>query len=314
MRPLTIPIPASRFHRQLPIYINNTVRGLHPVLSFHYHEGVELVIVVNGKGTHLVPPFSSRIEKGDVLLLPMGVYHAYNDMENFELLNIDYDSLALPLPYADADIPPSLHRFFPATSSESTAEIARPIMHLDSKSLRSCIALGRKIDMEMEQAQLGSNLLCLSYLLQLIIKLGRLMEPKESSEQPRFILGGILRLMHQNYARKITIEELCQQINMSRRNLHRYFQLSMGMPPMEYLMKIRLGKAAELLSGTTFNIDEISERCGFCNASYMSKLFKREYNVSPTRYRHLHDSNMGLSEIPANAEHPLSSPPGEIHS
>jgi len=288
MRPLTIPIPASRFHRQIPIYVNPTVRNLHPAMSFHYHEGVELVIVMHGRGTHVVPPYSAHIERGDVLLLPMGIYHAYNDMDDFELLNIDYDSVALPLPYGDADIPPCLQRFFPATPCEPTEEIARPIMHLDAKTTRSCAVLGRKINEEMQQAQLGSNLLCLSYLMQLIIKLGRLMEPVESNWQPRFILGDVLRLMHRDYNRKITIEELCGQINMSRRNLHRYFQLSMGMPPMEYLMKIRLGKAAELLTSTNLNLDEISERCGFCNASYMTKLFKRENHTSPSQYRHAH--------------------------
>lgn len=300
MRPLTIPIPASRFRRQIPIYVNPTVRSLHPALAFHYHEGVELVIVMHGRGTHMVPPYSARIERGDVLLLPMGVYHAYNDMEDFELLNIDYDSVALPLPYGDADIPPCLQRFFPATPCEPTEEIARPIMHLDSKSLRSCATLGKKLHEEMQQTHLGSNLLCLSYLLQLIIKLGRLMEPVENSWQPRFILGDVLRLMHQNYSRKITIEELCRLINMSRRNLHRYFQLSLGMPPMEYLMKIRLGKAAELLSGTNLNLDDISEHCGFCNASYLTKLFKREYHTSPSQYRHQHLNT--LDATPSEAE------------
>lgn len=52
-----------------------------------------------------------------------------------------------------------------------------------------------------------------------------------------------------------------------------------------YLTKVRLEHAIVLLSNTDKSIDEIAYECGFNSISYFSYAFKKEFLVSPLKYR-----------------------------
>jgi YesN/AraC family two-component response regulator len=60
-------------------------------------------------------------------------------------------------------------------------------------------------------------------------------------------------------------------------------QTGCGFP--EYLNHVRLQKAGELLENSDRNAFEIGEMVGYTNRSYFSTLFKKEFGVSPSKYR-----------------------------
>ena len=53
----------------------------------------------------------------------------------------------------------------------------------------------------------------------------------------------------------------------------------------EYINEIRLNKAKLLLQTTDLSINEISERTGFTNSTYVYKGFKKYYGVTPNYFR-----------------------------
>ena len=115
-----------------------------------------------------------------------------------------------------------------------------------------------------------------------------------SSSTRRELRGGQLRdfyiqeaitFMEHNYAREITVEELASVCKLNRSYFSKLFKDSMGCPPQEFLIRLRLSKAAELMKTTTQSIGNISTLCGYPNQLHFSRAFKKRYGMSPREWR-----------------------------
>ena len=82
-----------------------------------------------------------------------------------------------------------------------------------------------------------------------------------------------------------SIEVLCQEIGMSRSQLHRKLKAEIGISTSLYIRQIRLEKALDLLENTTLNISEICYETGFLSPQNFAKYFKTAYGASPSKYR-----------------------------
>ena len=63
------------------------------------------------------------------------------------------------------------------------------------------------------------------------------------------------------------------------------FKEATGYSPIDYLIRIRLHKAAEMLVSTSSTISEISPECGFADSNYLTRQFRKVYKVSPREFR-----------------------------
>jgi len=80
------------------------------------------------------------------------------------------------------------------------------------------------------------------------------------------------------------VEELAQEVGISRAQLHRKMKELTGIPTSEFLRNIRLEQAARILSQTDVNVTQIAYQVGFNNQSYFSTCFKRHFGLSPSEY------------------------------
>ena len=95
----------------------------------------------------------------------------------------------------------------------------------------------------------------------------------------------ILTHININYNKDITLDELAKMSGYSKSRFSHIFSEITGTTPVKYQNSIRLKISAEMLLSTKNTISEIAINCGFSDPLYYSKLFKREYGVSPTEYR-----------------------------
>ncbi len=65
----------------------------------------------------------------------------------------------------------------------------------------------------------------------------------------------------------------------------RLFIMRFKMPPKEYITKLRMERACELLITKRYSVTEISEMLGYSNIYYFSRIFKETYGCSPTHYK-----------------------------
>ncbi len=95
----------------------------------------------------------------------------------------------------------------------------------------------------------------------------------------------IVSYINENYAKNITLTDLCDKFFISANTLCKRFRRSMGCSIIGYLTNVRLNKAKMYLLTTNKNLEEISFLCGFSSANYFSLIFKKQYGLSPLNYK-----------------------------
>lgn len=95
----------------------------------------------------------------------------------------------------------------------------------------------------------------------------------------------IKEFISKNYSAKITLNTLSHKFGCCNTTLTKSFKNEYGITIMDYLFKVRIEKAAELVLKTRRSFKEISNDCGFYDQNYFSKSFSKYYGVSPSQYR-----------------------------
>lgn len=83
---------------------------------------------------------------------------------------------------------------------------------------------------------------------------------------------------------EFTMEQLSQLVNMSRSTFYRKFKSLTGESAGDYLRKIRLHKAAELLTEQKLNVNQVALEVGFASISQFRSKFRATYGVNPSSY------------------------------
>ena len=100
-----------------------------------------------------------------------------------------------------------------------------------------------------------------------------------------FYIQEAVNFMEHNYQRELTVEEIADVCKLNRSYFSKLFRENMGCPPQEFLIRLRLSKAAELMQTTKSSIGDISAACGYPNQLHFSRAFKKRYGVSPREWR-----------------------------
>lgn len=104
-------------------------------------------------------------------------------------------------------------------------------------------------------------------------------------------LQTLCRYLQANFRKKITLSDMAAVTNMSPNYLHRLFLKQIGSTPNDYLQKLRLEQACQLLIDTDNLIEWVSEQSGFNSVSYFTKRFKMHYDITPMEFRKNHKNN-----------------------
>jgi len=95
----------------------------------------------------------------------------------------------------------------------------------------------------------------------------------------------MLAYIQENYARKLTLQQIADASAVSTRECLRCFQVSIRQSPMEYLAEYRIQVAARLLETTNLPVTEIAMRTGWGSNSYFTKMFRRLRGKTPCAHR-----------------------------
>ena len=89
----------------------------------------------------------------------------------------------------------------------------------------------------------------------------------------------------------LTREEVARRFQLSDGYVSKLFRRHAGDTFCNYLTRLRLEKAAELLRDSALTVGEIAADCGFHSSSYFIRQFRHCYSVSPGEYRFSHHLN-----------------------
>ena len=114
-------------------------------------------------------------------------------------------------------------------------------------------------------------------------------KPRDSYNSAR--LTDTMKYIKENLSEQMTNHQLADVAHMSLRHFIRIFKHIYNDTPTNFILKLRLEKARDLLEDGTYNVYEISNICGFSHSNYFSKIFRKAYGVTPRDYRKTNAKN-----------------------
>lgn len=245
----------------------------------HWHPEYEIVHIRSGRLHLQVENERFSAEAGDTVIVTGGMLHSGTpDACEYECLVFDLEKLLQRSP----GVGRAMHRIL---HGEDTLFIRMPRGIDELDGVLSCLFSAMAHRPEGFELTVQG---CLLQLFGLIVRehLYAKTAPGAHRRLDRQLpLRDALRYMEEHYAAPVTLDELAAAAGMSRRYFCTFFRTMTGRTPMEHLNLYRIETAGELLLSTDRPVGEIAGLCGFDDASYFAKLFRRHMGCSPRRYR-----------------------------
>ena len=93
-----------------------------------------------------------------------------------------------------------------------------------------------------------------------------------------------LQIISQNVTRRLSVPELAQAVHVSVPYLCRLFDHHLGMPPGQYITKIRIEECKLLLRQGELNMSAIAKKMGFSSVQHFSRQFRHCCGITPSEY------------------------------
>jgi AraC-like DNA-binding protein len=215
-----------------------------------------------------------------------GMHHCYPEAKNLSLINLLYDTSNLRLPLADLGALPGYHALFQVEPRLRQSRHFKNRLKLGMDELGRLAVLIGELESELRSKSGGSRFLATAHFMRIFGWLARAYTRIPAAQRkPLDRVSKLLGYIEQHFAGPLNIEDLAKSARMSPSSLFRLFRHLMGRSPVDYVIRLRINRAAEMLRREPLRISEISETVGFTDSNYFSRQFHRVMGISPREYR-----------------------------
>lgn len=135
----------------------------------------------------------------------------------------------------------------------------------------------------------GYKALCACCVLEVLIAVSRQylsaqIQKRESGSKSYRKVYDLLNYLNTCYYEPISGNQIEEEFHCNFDYMNRLFKQNIGKTIFQYLTEIRIAHAKELMINSSMRISQISERVGFSDESYFSKVFKRYTGITPVNY------------------------------
>ncbi len=253
--------------------------------TMHYHDFYELVVVRHGFGRHVTKDGKYDIYPGDVFLIRPGDPHAYSDMRQMELINLLYRPEQLRELMAELANTPGYSHFFETDPQLTGRYRFKDRISLPPETMLRINELSMQMFQEQQTRRSGWRLMMKILFMQILCMVCRTFEQRSTQSNETQEISLIIRFLNDHYEQKITLGTLAARFGKSVPTLSRLFQATLNRSPISYLIHLRLEKAAAILRSAADPISDVACQCGFQDSNYFSKMFARQFGISPRVYR-----------------------------
>ncbi len=250
----------------------------------HAHNFSEIVLVSSGSLRHHIGEESEILRAGDFCLIHPGTEHSYSALSpKSEFYNIVYDS-SVPVPMIMLTQSPFLHSLYPPPA-QKVIQLPGALGKVAGKDLAEITALLQKIMSESRRKRPGYQTFVISMFTGAVILLSYYC--REENLPPRsWALGNAIGLLEKHWSDStFSLKQVAEDSGMNMRTMQRQFKSVFGISPVEYLQILRLNRAISMLQKTSMDKTDIAHKCGFCDYTYMWRLFRRYLLCSPIDIR-----------------------------
>ncbi|WP_434773567.1 AraC family transcriptional regulator N-terminal domain-containing protein [Pseudomonas entomophila] len=94
-------------------------------------------------------------------------------------------------------------------------------------------------------------------------------------------IGTALSYLREHYAEPLSVDTLAERANMSASTFHEHFKRCTELAPIQYLKRLRLLKAQQMLIAEGLGVAQVAHRVGYQSTSQFSREYKRQFDCSP---------------------------------
>lgn len=99
-------------------------------------------------------------------------------------------------------------------------------------------------------------------------------------------MENVVKYIDEHYQNaELDVSALSRIFDLSLSHLSRSFKRDTGMNPLEYIQKVRVAAAKELLLDMSLTLTQVAERVGYLSAWTLTRVFKKLENITPGQYR-----------------------------
>lgn len=250
---------------------------------YHDHDFAEITYILSGKGKYYVEGTIYEVSAGDIIICNPGVKHhniVINEKEptvevfigftNFQFKNMPPNSIILReneyILHSPMELKQEMSKLCWEMVAEQEANQIGKYFMLKAQLIKMLLLILREvIGGEMEDKQKGCNF---------------------ESYNKNYVVKKIVNYLNENYSSKISLDKIARNMYLSPVYISKIFKEETGESPINYLIKIRLEKARDILiSGDSGSIKHIANSVGYDDVYHFSKLFKKYYGISPLYYK-----------------------------
>ena len=285
---------------KLPKHLHETVHIRKDITmnfyqKWHYHDEIELVYILRGKGTRFIGDNISRFSDGDLLLVGDHLPHLWKNEplpSTKGKKNIPASAIVIQFPMnfgaeglLDISEMTSIKKLL--NDSKRGLFFSLPENHNAKKQIRKMLTLGsfdRVLSMlsllkELSETEKKVTLSSVPFADHYM---------KHNSKRMDEIYNYILN----NFSKEIKLEDLASVANMTSSSLCRFFKHSTQKSISTFINEVRIGYACKLLIDDKFSISDVCFSCGYNNLSYFNRQFRKIIGISPSKYQNQISTNL----------------------
>ncbi len=251
--------------------------------EYHCHENhIEMNFILSGRGKYRIDDEIYQVEEGDLLIFNPGTYH--------QALTDGNGKPAVEFFVGFTDV------VFQGMKPNHFKISDEPIIHTTGELRHKLFRIASSMETESASWKAGRYFMLRSYLVQMLLLLIREQtEPVKQkkgyafeSVSKKYVVEQIVNYFEDHYAEKISLDQIAENMYLSPFYISKIFKSETGDTPIRHLINIRLERAKEILEkGECNSIQEAAAKVGYDDAYHFSKLFKKKYNVPPSKIKQI---------------------------
>ena len=282
-------------------------------VPIHQHKFYEMVFIQSGSCRHFYKNETTPLILGDLFLVAPDQPHSYQFGESISIYNCQFypdffqehtAKLIQELSYTRLqELAPLNSRIqdmynlwedmedTAAPSSTVSANInVQGILHLNPQQqllIRNYFSsmLNEQSEQNEEYKQLKRMYLEILLILLNRIKKKQFNTREETQSWQEEMVATMLNYIENHMADPIDFQKEAEKQHISSSYYRMIFKKITGLSPLEYLSRVRILKALELLQSTYLSVGEVADAVGIHDANYFSRLFKKLVGCPPSYYK-----------------------------
>lgn len=261
-------------------FIDEDHSNRHARLLHTHKNELELLYIYSGEGQYMVDGCSYHVKRGDIVICNAGILHGEDPSEQRQMCSY---SIAM----TDIFLEGLPDNHLSDTKSEPIVSCGLLAQQVGEMMQLIYLLHSKQGHLEQVCGNTATAILLLTY--DLVLRRERYRQDR-SNFSSYVLARRIQHYLDEHYAEPITLRSISEALHISEYYLAHVFKDEMGVPPMQYVIKRRIGEAQTLLMDTDLPVAVISEQLGYSNPWNFSTAFRKCVGMSPSQYREAFDS------------------------